>query len=270
MKIIIVMENTSNGTCLCEHGFCVYIETEKHKLLVDTGASEKTWENAKKLGIDLSQIDTVILSHGHYDHAGGILSFCEQNSQARIYLHEKAGEDYYSLREEGFTYIGIDKRILQLPNLVFVHNDTDLDEEISIFTHVTEREKWPTSNLRIRKLEHGEYIQDPFEHEQYVIIHQNNKDILISGCAHNGIVNIMNHYKKMYHSYPDIAISGFHMKQKTPFSLEEKQIIQSIGQELLKTGTLFYTGHCTGQEAFILLKEILKDKLIALHAGDIL
>ncbi|MBQ0064946.1 MAG: MBL fold metallo-hydrolase [Firmicutes bacterium] len=268
MRIVILMENTSNGICECEHGLSVYVETDHHKLLVDTGASSKTWENAQKLNIDISKVDTLILSHGHYDHAGGILSFSSLNPNADIYLHKKAGGAYYSLRKEGYTYIGINPRIMGLSNLHYIDKDIALDEEISIFTKVTEREKWPTSNLRIRELVNGEYIQDSFAHEQYVVITCDGKSILISGCAHNGIVNIMHRYYSLYQTYPDIVISGFHMKQKKPYSQEEIDLIQSIGYELKETGTLFYTGHCTGEEAFLILKDIMGEGLIDIHAGD--
>ena len=78
MKIIAVMEDTcGNGFCAFEHGLSVYVETKKHKILLDTGATGAFAENAKKLGIDLKAIDTVVLSHGHYDHSGGILTFAE-------------------------------------------------------------------------------------------------------------------------------------------------------------------------------------------------
>ena len=65
MKIITLMEDTvGKEGALAEHGLCLYIETKHHKLLVDTGQSELTWENAKRLGVDLSKIDTIVISHG--------------------------------------------------------------------------------------------------------------------------------------------------------------------------------------------------------------
>ena len=77
MKIVTLMEDTpGKQQCYFEHGLSLYIETRKHRLLFDTGASQKTIENAVKMGIDLTKIDTVIISHGHYDHAGGLLDFC--------------------------------------------------------------------------------------------------------------------------------------------------------------------------------------------------
>ena len=110
MRIINLMEDTDgkNG-CLYEHGLSFYIETNHHKLLLDTGASEATLENAKKLGIDLTRVDTVILSHGHYDHSGGIMAFAKLNPKAKIYLQRSAGFDYYNLKENKEKYIDNDE-----------------------------------------------------------------------------------------------------------------------------------------------------------------
>ena len=87
MKIITLVENTvGNESCIAEHGLSVYIETEKHRLLLDTGQTDAVVTNAETLGIDLTAVDTVILSHGHYDHSGGILPFSEFNHTAQIIM----------------------------------------------------------------------------------------------------------------------------------------------------------------------------------------
>ena len=92
MRIINLMEDTPGVTGLYyEHGLSFYIETEKHKILLDTGASSAFIENARHLGIDLKKVDVVVLSHGHYDHAGGILAFAKLNSTAKIYMQRTAG-----------------------------------------------------------------------------------------------------------------------------------------------------------------------------------
>ena len=97
MKIVNLIENTEgkNG-CAFAHGLSFYVETKKHKLLVDLGPSEETIRNAEILGIDLSKVDTVILSHGHYDHSGGILPFAKINDHAVIYMQESATDAYYA------------------------------------------------------------------------------------------------------------------------------------------------------------------------------
>ena len=91
MRIINLIENTEGSMgCAYAHGLSFYVETKKHKLLMDLGPSEETLKNAEKLGIDLTQVDTVILSHGHYDHSGGIMAFTKINPDAVIYMQESA------------------------------------------------------------------------------------------------------------------------------------------------------------------------------------
>ena len=108
MKIINLVEDTKGGDCLNEHGLSFYIETKKHKLLVDSGATDMFLHNADMLGIDLTQVDTFILSHGHYDHAGGLTAFAKINPNAKIYLKDSVGGEYYHLSPQSEKYIGID------------------------------------------------------------------------------------------------------------------------------------------------------------------
>lgn len=148
MKIITLMENTCGAEgVLFEHGLSLYIETKKHKLLMDTGSSDGFLKNAEILGIDLTAVDTVFLSHGHYDHSGGILAFSELNPSASIYMQELAGGDYY----HGERYIGIDKKILTLPQIKLLQGNCKLDEELSLFTDITGRRCYPQSNLALTK-----------------------------------------------------------------------------------------------------------------------
>lgn len=268
MKIINLIENTSgeNG-CLYEHGLSFYIETEKHKLLFDAGASDAFIKNAEKLDVDLTQIDTVILSHGHYDHSGGILAFSEINNKANIYMQEKAGEDYYHLYEDGEKYIGIDKEILELPNVHLLKGDCRIDEELFLFTGVKGRKFWAKSNLELKCKTQSGFVQDEFEHEQCLVVTHRKKKILLSGCAHNGILNILDTYKEYFLREPDMVISGFHMMQKQEFDLFDIKNIQQTAQELKKMETVFYTGHCTGEKAFAIMKKEMDENLFLLHSG---
>lgn len=291
MKILNLMEDTvGENKVYAEHGFCVYIETPTHRILVDTGASEKTWDNARKLGIDISGVDLVFLSHGHYDHSGGLLSFAGQNPNAKIYMHACAGLEYYSLAEEVCTscgdmcygmplgdrlgdgrekYIGIDKRILELPQTVLLERGCRIDQEVSVFSGVTGRRKWPKSNLRLKRKTEKGYVQDSFDHEQYVAVEAEGKKILVSGCAHNGILNILDRFRELYHGDPDIVVSGFHMVKKTEYDEEERLLIRDVAKELQEMDTQFYTGHCTGTPAFQIMKEIMGDRLTFMHSGDL-
>lgn len=265
MKLITVIEDTPGSLdCSYEHGLCIYVETKKHKLLLDTGATTAFINNAKKLGIDLQKIDTVVLSHGHYDHSGGILTFAGLNPNAAIYMQKEAAGDYF----HGERYIGIDKKIAELPTVHMLDGDIRIDEELFLYSGITGRRFWPQSNLVLSKRQGRKRMQDVFSHEQCLVISTEGKHLLLSGCAHNGILNILDKYKSIYHKMPDVVISGFHMMKKSEYTREETEIIQDTARELYKLDTLFYTGHCTGQPAFDMMREIMGEKLMQIHSGQ--
>jgi len=269
MKIQNLIEDTSaENECLYEHGLSFYIETPNHKLLVDAGASEKFLINAEKLNIDLTQVDALILSHGHYDHSGGILPFSKINPNAKIYIHEKAAGDYYSEKPDRTYYAGIDKEIEKLPQTMKIVADTQIDEELFLFTNVTGRRHWPQGNRKLKVLKDGELVQDMFEHEQYLVICCEGKEILMSGCAHNGILNILDRYKEVRNREPDAVISGFHMMKSLSYTEEEIQTIRKTACELKTYRTKFYTGHCTGETAFRIMKEILGEQIAYVRSGE--
>ncbi len=269
MRILNLIENTPGAEgCLYEHGLSFYIETKNNKLLVDTGASAAFIHNAKVLGIDLTKVDTVILSHGHYDHSGGILSFVAMNPTAKIYMQKNAAGEYYHKDAVVEKYIGIDKGIRDLPQVVWVDGNMKLDEELELFSHVTGRRLWPQGNLELKELVDGEFLQDEFSHEQYLVLTDGDKKLLISGCAHNGVLNILDKYHEIYGDNPYAMLSGFHMRKKTDYTDEDIAVMEETAKELCDTDTVFYTGHCTGEFPFEVMKKILGEQLIYVHSGE--
>lgn len=300
MKIINLMENTNgeNKDCLIEHGLSFYIETKNHNILMDTGASHAFAVNADVLGVDLMKVDIAILSHGHYDHAGGLLTFAKRNNSASICMRKEAGGAFY----HGTRYIGIHPEILKLPQVQFLEGNVRLDEELFLFGNVTGRKLWPQGNLEL-KVKRGsggigseeesmsretaekhmiqadrpgknesdagqEFIQDDFSHEQYLVVQENGKRVLFSGCAHNGILNILEHYQKLLGGQPDAVFSGFHMNRKNGYRDGDLETIRAIARELTKSNTKFYTGHCTGEFPFKIMREIMGSQLKYVHSGD--
>lgn len=269
MKIINLIENTPGiPHCGYEHGLSFYIETKNHKLLIDSGATDLFLHNAKILDIDLTKVDTMILSHGHYDHGGGIPAFSRINPDAHIYMKDSCREDYYHLKPDGAKYIGIDKSILKQKQCILVHGDLEIDDELFLFTDVLPRRYPAKGNLVLKKKVSGEYIQDTFCHEQSLVITHKTQRILLSGCAHSGILNILDRYMEIFHSEPDMVISGFHMMQEEPYSKEEAENIRQIARHLAKMDTIFCTGHCTGMAAFEIMEEIMGKQLRLIHSGE--
>ncbi len=269
MRIINLMEDTKgNEQCIYEHGLSFYVETASHKILVDTGASGAFIENAKVLGVDLEKVDTVIISHGHYDHAGGVMDFVKVNDSATIYVQKNATGEFYNASVAGGKYIGMDKSIAELPQVKFIEGDLVIDEELSLFTDVTGRRLWPTGNELLKKKIGDEFVQDEFEHEQYLVINEGDERVLLSGCAHNGILNILDKYLDIYDDMPTKVISGFHMMKKSGYTEEDEFMIRATARELRELDTTFYTGHCTGDYALNILKSMMEDKLVAIHCGE--
>ena len=273
MKIINLIENTE-GNCVCAyaHGLSFYVETEKHKLLLDLGPSEETIRNADALGIDLSGVDTVVLSHGHYDHSGGIIPFTKVNDKALIYMQESAVGDYYA--DDGkeashrYRYIGIDNTIATLSQVIFLHGDKVIDDELELFVIRSRSQDLPSTNRNLLVRAADGYQKDDFGHEHFLVISQNGKSILMSGCAHNGILSILDAYVEKYGKAPDQVISGFHLMKKTEYSESEIDEIKAIAKKLKDYPTRFVTCHCTGVAAYEVMKEIMGDDLEYVHSGE--
>ena len=274
MRIINLIENTEGKSgCVYEHGLSFYIETRDHKALLDLGQTDSSLQNAKTLGIDLKTVDTVVLSHGHYDHSGGILSFKAINDRAVIYMQRSAGGEYYAddgLMAAGsrYRYIGIDKDILKLPQVRLLQGDQVIDDELELFTIQKRTHMLPFTNKRLLVKTEDGFVNDGFAHEHFLVVKDKGLNVLMSGCAHNGILSILDAYKEKYGGHPDIVVSGFHLMVKREYRENELQEVRAIAEELSRFPTRFYTCHCTGIPAFEEMKKIMGDKLEYVHSGD--
>lgn len=252
MKIVTLMENTACREDLCfEHGLSLYIETGNHKILFDAGQSAAFADNAEKLGVDLGKVEIAVLSHGHYDHSGGLQKFLEINETAPVYVSFHAFEPHYSAN----GYIGMDPALKSSLRIRYVAEETLLEEGITL--HRMETVPMDTAGLLVE--ENGVRKPDDFRHEQYLLLEEQGMRILISGCSHKGILNIMEAFR------PDILIGGFHFMK-----MEDEIQLRSAAEKLLQYDTVYYTGHCTGQKQYDYLKTIMGDKLHYIATGTIL
>lgn len=274
MKVTAVIENTSKGDLLNEHGLCVHISYKGKNYLLDTGASDLFIKNAKKLNINLEDIDTGILSHAHVDHSGGYKAFFECNQKAKVYLRKEAKEEYYIKKLWIKKYIGIPLDILtEYPKrFIYVTENHQIEEGVSLIAHTTKGLEKRGKAMNMYRKVHRKYQLDDFSHEQNLVFETEKGLVVLNSCSHGGIENIIREVKETYENQEILAvIGGVHLMGllgPSTMRLKEEEV-RKLGKELLASGVKnIYTCHCTGDKAFALLKEELGERLHYLHTGD--
>lgn len=269
MILYVLMDNRSlSEEYTFEHGLAVFIETGQANILFDTGASAAFLDNSRGIGVDLTKVDLAVLSHGHYDHGGGMEAFFKVNATAPVYVQTSAFDGYYK-REEEWTYIGLPETLKGNPRFRSKKGSYRLGQGMEVLSGVRPRRLNPRDNRFMYRRDAGGFHPDDFSHEQNLILFQAGKSILITGCAHQGIVNILEEYYLIKGAYPDVVLGGFHLLDDE----EDKTLshfYQEVSEYLGSTGSKFYTGHCTGENAFGILKEVLGDKIGRISSGTVL
>lgn len=246
MKITALLENTTRRSdMLVEHGLSLYIEAAGKKILFDAGQSDAFYKNAQTLGIDPSAVDLAVLSHGHYDHGGGLGRFLEINSRAPVYLREEALLPYYNGREK---YIGLDVSLKKNPRLVFTSDTESIGDGFTLFSFNEKPRRAEAFSSGLTERVGESFIPDNFRHEQYLLIEEDGKRVLISGCSHKGILDIVSWVK------PDVLVGGFHYSK-----LALGEYLVESARELDSYPTLYYTCHCTGVEQFEFMRRYMKN-----------
>ena len=261
MKIVTLMENTTcRDDLTCEHGLSVYIETGNMRILFDAGQSGAFADNAEKLGIDLSRVDFAVLSHGHFDHGGGLERFLQINQTAPVYLNRNAFTPCYNASGK---YIGLDPALADYGRLILTDDVTNIGEDVSLYTFNRLSRPYPTDGFGLTAEKDGTRLPDDFCHEQYLLIEENGKRYCFSGCSHKGILNIAHWFR------PDVLIGGFHFVKLDPQG-DGAKTLTDAAKNLLLHPTVYYTGHCTGTAQFEFMKQIMGNQLEDLHTGTVI
>ena len=261
MKITALIENTAARDCLAfEHGLSLLIETGKHRILFDAGDSGAFADNAKLLGVDLESVDIAVLSHGHYDHGGGLARFLEINRTAPVYVSRHAFGSHYDGKDD--RYIGLDRRLEDSDRIILTGDELRLDDGLFLYSCSGAELVTPIDSSGLCVKKDGAFCPEDFCHEQYLLIEEGGKRYLFSGCSHKGILNIMNWFS------PDVFVGGFHFMNIDPDGEERKRLDEAV-KVLLSYHTVYYTGHCTGIGQYRYMKERMGDRLHYLSGGTV-
>lgn len=265
MKAIILIDNLTKGVLAAEWGLSVYIEHQDHKILLDTGASDRFARNAEVLGIDLAAVECGVLSHAHYDHADGMGAFFGRNTEAPFFLRKGSKENCYGKRWIFHKYIGIHRGFLEKykHRIRYVEDGYQIFPGVSLLAHHTEGLETLGMQNHLYIRQNRRYIPDSFAHEQSLILDTEKGLVICSSCSHGGADNIIREVEATYPKRKIHAmIGGFHLYHTSP------EGVRALAARIRSTGIeRIYTGHCTGQPAFEILKEELGDQVCQLCTG---
>lgn len=276
MKIKVLVENTKENSKLkAVHGLCLYIEMDKYKILFDLGPSSVLRKNSDILGVNLNAVDSVVLSHGHIDHCGGIKTFRNINSKADIYLHATSNSMFRYKLNSLISIPVYNKYLLKnesvLKPITQVSGSYQLNPYSTILCNFNKKSKKPVTNKGL-EIKFDKWEEDSFDHEMALLLNYKDKTVLFTGCSHNGLKNIVVSVKEETGlNHIDYVIGGFHIIDP----INKKFVKDEYFSELVKfinneKKTMFYTGHCTGSVALTYLKELCPGKVKKLSTGKII
>ncbi len=261
MRIITLIENlVYKQNLVAEHGLSYYIETGQKKILFDTGQSNNFLNNAKTLGIDISDIDAVIISHGHYDHIGGLYPFLKVNHKAKVYIKKEAFYLKFNGTER-FIGIGYDSYLLE-GRITYVTGITEIDRNVFIMPDISINNPVDTNfhNFKV-STSHG-FENDEFNDEVFLAIVKNRELSILSSCSHRGITNIIDAAVNHFSLPVNRVIGGFHIRNcgagqmKAIMMCLDRFSVKSIG-----------VCHCTGVEKYAELVCSLGQRVFYNHTG---
>lgn len=262
----VLIDNLTNSELFCEWGLSFYIEENEKKILLDTGNSEKFAENAKKMGVDLSEVQWGVLSHAHYDHADGMPTFFAENGKAKFYLRKGVSENCYGKKNFFlYKYNGIQPGILEnyKERIEYVEGDHQLTEGVYLIPHKTVGLERIAKRVKLFIKDNGKMFPDDFAHEQSLVIDTPKGLVIFNSCSHGGADNIIT---EVAATFPDKEICGYVGGLHLYKSSETE--IRALARRMKETGIKrVVTGHCTGEEAFRILKEELGDRVEQMYTG---
>jgi 7,8-dihydropterin-6-yl-methyl-4-(beta-D-ribofuranosyl)aminobenzene 5'-phosphate synthase len=269
-QITVLVENTANrGGLLAEHGLSFWVEFGSRQILFDTGQSDIVFHNAQVLGVDLSQVDAVVLSHGHYDHVGGLKRVIEVAPAVPGYFHPDALQMKFTCRWKQTREIGMDRDVADMLKLRIEEGlGSYTSGPVEIFPGV-----WVTGQIPRRSAFEntgGPFYADsdctrPDEllDDQAIVLETNGGLVIVLGCSHAGVVNTLDYVSELFPDRPiRMVLGGMHLvrasRERITHTIEafRRHRVEKIGPV-----------HCTGAEATRELCNTLSRRCFVCNVG---
>lgn len=274
MNITVLLENsTPSSRLVAKHGLSLFIEAAGSRILFDMGPDASFIDNARALGIDVASADLAIVSHGHADHGGGLRAYLDATrgirDEAPVYVRARAFDRHLSGTREAHHDISLDGLLAADERVVTVDADWSPGPGLRLFATDRRPHALPAGNAHLMTMRDEAVVPDAFEHEQSLLVTEGDRHILISGCSHAGILNIMDAAERIVGAPLNVVVAGFHLTSPSAGDTEAAEAVRELASQLAAYDARYYTFHCTGIEAYSVLRDALGDRINYLHTGSV-
>ena len=268
IKISTLCDNiVEKSHLIAEHGLSFFIETAKINVLFDTGQGLAIKRNAKVLNVDLKSVDAVVISHGHYDHTGGLKKVLREQDTIKIYAHPDIFQlKYRKLKTGKMRYIGSSRSLIKNPQLNWTFNLKPywLSKKIFLTGQIPRKTSFEKVEEEFYIKSGNSWINDKLLDDQALVINTTSGLVLILGCSHSGLINTLRYVKEVTGKKDFyFVIGGTHLRSANQEKIEKT--IAALGefniQKLILT-------HCTGISAFNKVYHALGEKVSLGQVGE--
>ncbi len=274
MKVTVLLENaTPSSRLIAKHGLSLLLESGERRVLFDMGPDGSFLRNAHALGVDVLSADAAVISHGHYDHGGGLGAFIEASrdraAKAPVFVRQGAFGRHVSGSPGRHHDIGLDGALRDEPQVRVVAGDVDLGGGLRLFSCPKRSHPMPASNSKLY-VRRGEGFQhDDFIHEQSLLVCEGGRNILVAGCSHAGILNILDRAEELAGAPIDVVVAGLHLTNPSGGTTEGEAATLELAREFARRKTKVYTFHCTGIPSFSLMRDVMGHRIEYLGCGSV-
>ena len=279
MRVVALIENTSATEQLkAEHGLSLYVENGRECFLIDAGASDRLITNAQRMRIDLTRVRKVLITHNHAAHTGGLEALIRLNPSVKVYAKSACMSDYYAKYGMIRIPVGLIADLYEdyPDNFIFYNLFQEIAPGFFAMSNEIPDYTMYSQDNRYYKDSSGKLIKDNFDHEAFFVIFPDNKHrekgcVVITGCSHCGIINVLKTVREAFPDYPIISvIGGFYMMGSSTKKLccSEEYIDKNVNEiKAIETGVI-YTCHCTGLSGYSFMKPRLGERIQYLQTGE--